>query len=184
MNKPLNEDLEFLAHFGTKGMKWGVRKDKDTGTSRKVSREARKDAEESARAKLYYGDGAGTRRKLINTSVADKSKRSAEYKQAFDHHLAKQNLSQHAEKARSERKSTDRKTKNKQRRGAIARNLTGERGTQAAFVAAGLAGAAYLNTPSGQANMRKAASAATNFVNSQKARRTANFVADYIRRNS
>lgn len=25
MNQPLQEDLDFLAHFGVKGMKWGVR---------------------------------------------------------------------------------------------------------------------------------------------------------------
>ena len=38
---------EFLAHYGVKGMKWGVR------------RAARKDANEFAAAKMYYGKGAG-----------------------------------------------------------------------------------------------------------------------------
>lgn len=40
----------YLAHHGVKGMKWGVR------------RHARKDAKEMARAKMFHGEGAGTRR--------------------------------------------------------------------------------------------------------------------------
>lgn len=39
-----------LIHYGVKGMKWGVR------------RRAKKDAKEYARAKMFYGEGAGTRR--------------------------------------------------------------------------------------------------------------------------
>lgn len=93
-----------LIHFGVKGMKWGVRKDDEIGVSAKTSREAKKDAQEYARAKMFYGQGAGTRRKLINASVDAKSKKDPDYKKAFDHHLAKQDMSKHASKARSERK--------------------------------------------------------------------------------
>lgn len=52
----------YLMHFGVKGMKWGGR------------RKARKDAKESARAAMYYGKGAGNRRKLIKNKVAQRSK--------------------------------------------------------------------------------------------------------------
>lgn len=31
MAQALQEDVDFLAHFGVKGMKWGVRKDTDSG---------------------------------------------------------------------------------------------------------------------------------------------------------
>lgn len=77
------------------------------GVPSKTSREAKKDAQEFARAKMFYGEGAGTRRKLINNSVAAKSKRDPAYKKAFDHHLENQDLSKHASKARSERKRKD-----------------------------------------------------------------------------
>jgi hypothetical protein len=53
---------------------------------------------------MFYGDGAGTRRKLIKAKVESQSKVNPDYKRAFDHHLANQNLGEHADKARSERK--------------------------------------------------------------------------------
>ena len=101
---------DFLEHYGVKGMKWGVRKDAPaalSGVPRSTNREARKDAKESARAKMFYGTGAGTRRKLINNSVAAKSKRDPAYKKAFDYHYEQQNLANHAVKARRERGRKD-----------------------------------------------------------------------------
>jgi len=102
---------EALAHYGVKGMRWGVRKDNAPGVSSRTNREARKDAQEFARAKMFYGEGAGTRRKLINKSVESKAKRDPAYKKAFDHHLEKQDMSTHASKARSERRRKDTKAK-------------------------------------------------------------------------
>lgn len=102
---PLDEDT--LAHFGVKGMKWGVRKHELPGVPRSTNHAARKDAVEFARAKMFYGEGAGTRRKLIKAKVEAASKRDPKYKQAFDHHLAQQDLGQHAAKARGERKRKD-----------------------------------------------------------------------------
>lgn len=102
---PLDENL--LIHFGIKGMKWGVRNTDHPGASRSTNREARKDAVEFARAKLFYGQGAGTRRKLIKASVEAKSKKDPAYKAAFDHHLNQQDFGEHASKARSERRRKD-----------------------------------------------------------------------------
>ena len=93
-----------LTHYGVKGMKWGVTHDRPDGVSRSTNRDARKDASEFARAKQFYGEGAGTRRKLIKATVDGKSKKNASYKTAFDHHLANQDSSKHAAKAQSERK--------------------------------------------------------------------------------
>lgn len=84
----------FLAHYGVKGMKWGVR------------RQARRDANETAKAKMYYGEGAGTRRKLIKNTVAERSK-DPDYKKAFDEHMSKQDMAKRVDQARSKRRRTD-----------------------------------------------------------------------------
>lgn len=98
MNQIQTAPNDYLEHYGVKGMRWGVRK---------LNRVAKKDAKESARAKMYYGEGAGTRRKLINKTVEARSARSPEYKKAFDKHYSKQNLDAHAAKAISQRRRKD-----------------------------------------------------------------------------
>jgi len=152
---PDNVD-EFLEHHGIKGMKWGVRSNGVAGVSGRTNRDARKDAQEFVRAKLFYGEGAGTRRKLIKARVEGKSSKNPAYKKAFDEHVSRQDTSKHASKASSERTRKDTVKKNKQRAGALARRFTGEQGTQAAFVAATLAGGAFLASSKGQAVMRQA----------------------------
>ena len=87
-----------LYHFGVKGMKWGVRKTKS---------EARKDAHEYARAKMFYGEGAGIRRKKIKARVDTRSKKSKLYKKTFEKALSKQNMDEHAKAATRERKIKD-----------------------------------------------------------------------------
>lgn len=164
----IDED-DFLEHFGVKGMRWGVRKDTPTGASRHVDKHAKKDAAEYARAKAFFGDGAGTRRKLINATVEGKSKRLPGYKQAFDHHLANEDPSRHASKAQSERSRLDRKEKNKQRGGALLRRVTGEPGTQAAIVTAVIGGGAFLASPQGRQLMSTAASTIANSSATKKA---------------
>lgn len=98
---------EAFAHHGVKGMRWGVRKDDHPGASRSTNKAAAKDAREFARAKMFYGEGAGTRRKLIKAKVESKKKKDSSYAQAFDHHLNKQDLGSHASKAGRERKRKD-----------------------------------------------------------------------------
>lgn len=102
-SKPFTPE-EALAHFGVKGMHWGVRKNRAPGVSRSTDREAAKDAKEFARARAFFGEGAGTRRKLIKQTVEGKSRRDPNYKKAFERHLAAQDTSKHVDKAKAERK--------------------------------------------------------------------------------
>lgn len=100
------EDYE-LFHYGVKGMKWGVRRERPSGASRRTDREARKDAREYTAAKMFYGEGAGTRRKLINNTVSAKAKKDPTYKKAFDYHVENTDMAKRAAQARSKRKRTD-----------------------------------------------------------------------------
>lgn len=100
-----------LYHHGILGMHWGIRRFQNedgtlTEAGKKRYREASKDAKEYARAKMYYGEGAGTRRKLIKAKVEEKSK-DAGYKEAFDYALSKQDMSKHSDAAKRERKAKD-----------------------------------------------------------------------------
>jgi len=144
------DEEDFLAHFGVKGMHWGIRKDRAPGASSKTDREARKDAQEHARAQMFYGEGAGTRRKLIKATVEAKSKKDPSYKSAFDHHISNQDMSTHAQKARTERSLTDKKRSVKRGTKYVARRVTGEMGSAAAFTALAIAGGAFLNSPKGR----------------------------------
>lgn len=145
----IDTDVEaFLEHFGVKGMHWGVHN--PTMAPRSTNKQAHKDATEFARAKMFFGEGAGTRRKLINKSVEAKKKRDPAYAKAFDAHLATQDISKHATGAKKQRKRIDRSQKTKKTAGAVARRLTGEWGTQAAFVALAAGGAAFFNSPKGR----------------------------------
>lgn len=174
---------DYLEHFGIKGQRWGVRRNNLPGVSNNINREARKDAKEFARAKMFYGEGAGTRRKLIKNMVEGKQKKDPSYGKAFEHHLANQDMSTHASKARKERGRTDKTQTAKRSAGMVARKFTGEMGTTAAFTAAALAGGAYLASPSGRRNMSKATVAVKVWANSGKSKKTTDFLTDYFQRN-
>lgn len=137
---PLDDDL--LMHYGVPGMRWGHRKNAAPGVPRRTDRAAAKDAQEFARAKMFYGEGAGTRRKLIRAKVEASSKRDPNYKKAFDHHIEKQDLGRHADKARGERRRKDTRATVRKTGNSVNRALNGPFAGSAAIALVG-AGAAY-----------------------------------------
>lgn len=91
-----------------------------------AQKEAVRDAYEFARAQVFYGEGAGNRRKLIKAVVAAKASRSPAYQQAFESALAVQDMAVHVQKARKERRRRDfTHAFNKNTRNAMAGRYTG-----------------------------------------------------------
>lgn len=86
----------------------GVRKQRTPGVSRKTDRAARKDAKEFTQAKMYYGEGAGNRRKMIKAKVDQRSKDAA-YKKAFDNHVSNTDWEKRGQQARGKRRRQDAK---------------------------------------------------------------------------
>lgn len=94
-------------HFGVMGMKWGHRKATPTGASRSTDRLAAKDAKRHVDAKLFYGKGAGTRRKLLKAELDKKHSKVPGYTDAFNHHVGNQDHAKSAVRAKRERKARD-----------------------------------------------------------------------------
>lgn len=118
---------DHIRHSGIKGQKWGVRRyqnedgtlteegkqrygyyDRADGTKdyARLQKDAKKDAQEWARAKAYYGEGAGTRRKLLKNKLSEKMK-DKDYQEAFDNFLKSQDMSSIQKSANRERKAND-----------------------------------------------------------------------------
>ena len=176
------EEEDYLAHYGVMGMHWGIRKDRAPGASSKTDREARKDAKEHARAQMFYGEGAGTRRKLIKATVEAKAKKDPGYKSAFDHHLARQDMSTHAQKARSERSLTDKKRSVKRGAKYVARRVTGEMGNAAAVTALVLAGGAFLASPKGRSLVDDSIDIVYDLMDKPRNRHTSRYLRDFEQR--
>ena len=131
---------EHLSHYGVKGMRWG--KSSSGGTPRKTERAASKDAKEFAQAKMFYGEGAGIRRRQINNVVKDRSKDPA-YKEAFDRNLASQNMAKASAKARSTRKRKDVVKSTRKTARGVNHILRGNAQYASAAAAVVVAGASY-----------------------------------------
>lgn len=155
---------EALAHFGIKGMRWGVRKDNDgpEGVPPKTNKMAKADAEEFTRAKLFYGEGAGTRRRLIKAKVEERSKQDELYKKAFDYHVDKTDLAKRAEQATKQRKRTDVKKSVKKTGKGVGHIVRGNSQYANTAAVAGVAAAGYARNKGWD---KQAANAGRDFVN-------------------
>jgi hypothetical protein len=156
-----HEEAGSLAHHGVKGQKWG---------EHHARRMARADANEFAKARAYYGEGAGTRRKLIKAKVETRSQNS-HYKKEFHRVLSGQNIEKRSAQATRKRRRAD--TTNfvgKTTRG-VHRSLTGGFGPVTATAATIAAGAAYAHKSGlDKVVLNKAKSAATNHKAQEAAR--------------
>lgn len=169
----------YLAHYGIKGMRWGQRSSRPEGTPRKTERTASKDAKEHAQAKMYYGEGAGIRRRQINNTVKSRSKDPV-YKEAFERNLANQDMAKAGAKARAKRKRTDMVKGTAKTARGIKNTVYGNaaRASTTAVAVVGVAGAAHkygvdkmildkgktlINSPEFKKQAAKAASYMTSF---------------------
>ena len=74
----------------------------------RLKKDAKKDAEDMARAKAYYGEGAGNRRKQIRNRISERIK-DPDYKTEYEKQLAAQDMSKHQKAANRERHVQDAK---------------------------------------------------------------------------
>lgn len=119
------EYSDYLAHFGIRGQKWGVRNYQNEDGSlteagrarygvgdkkdwKRLRKDAENDAREYARAKAYYGEGAGNRRKQIKNMISERMK-DPDYKAEFERQLQNQDMEKAQLRANRERKFNDAK---------------------------------------------------------------------------
>lgn len=72
---------------------------------------ASKDAHEWARAEMFFGEGAGVRRRHLQAEILEKMDQFPGYEALYQKHYAAQDMIKHAEKALAERKNIDRAAK-------------------------------------------------------------------------
>lgn len=91
-----------------------------------IDKLAAKDAAKWAYAEMFFGEGAGTRRKLLSAEIAHKVENISEYNEAFNKAYSKQNFANLAVKAAKERQHIDRSVKvSKNVRGLLGGNRQG-----------------------------------------------------------
>lgn len=115
-----NSVLDKIENLGRNSRKGGLARgmgktaggvyDKDDGSKdmERLQKDAKKDAEDMARAKAYYGEGAGNRRKQIKNRISERMK-DPDYKAEYEKQLAAQDMSKHQKAANRERKVEDAK---------------------------------------------------------------------------
>lgn len=144
---------DVLEHHGVKGMKWG---------EHHARRAARADANEFAKARAFYGQGAGTRRKLIKAKVQTRMS-NPHYKDEFNKTLAGQNVEKRQAQATRLRKRKDTTGFVGKTARGVHRQLSGGFGPVTATAATIATGAAYAHkTGLDKAVLNKVKSAATN----------------------
>ena len=129
------------------------------------------------KAKMFYGTGAGTRRKLIKATVETKASKDPSYKKAFDHHLGNQDMAKRASQARGERKRTDRKESFKKTTRGVYRLSTGGWGATTAAAGAIYGGYSLARkTGVDKTIIRSGTRVVKQAVNSQAAKTGADFI--------
>lgn len=77
----------------------------------KIEKMAQQDAEKWAAAEMFYGEGAGTRRKLVGAELEARFAKIPGYAEAYDAAYAKLDMNKFAQAAIKERKAIDRAAK-------------------------------------------------------------------------
>jgi hypothetical protein len=107
-----------------------------------VKKMAEKDAERWAAAEMFYGEGAGTRRKLLNAEILTKSQDTL-YAKTLHEAYEKLDMNKFAEMAIKERKALDRAAKASQNMRAL-KNGNYQNLTTGVAVVVGLGYAAHV----------------------------------------
>ena len=163
------EDLsdEVLTHYGVPGMKWGKRSsNRPEGVSRKTNRVAKKDAKEFTQAKMFYGEGAGNRRKLIKAKVNQRSV-DGSYKKAFDQHVKNTDMAKRADQARGQRKRKNISTSAAKNTRGVVNIMNGNRQSAGATAVMVAGGAAFAYRNGGDKYVAKAGKVVKDAYNNQ-----------------
>lgn len=136
---------DVLQHYGIPGMRWGHRKSIQTDGSpnlpllpklkdqKRIEKTAKKDAQRHVDAKMAYGKGAGTRRKLLKAELDQKMK-DPTYKKSFDDALELVDHSKSINRAKRWRAKEDTKDQAVRSTKIAAKALTGTTSVAAAGI--------------------------------------------------
>jgi hypothetical protein len=124
-------DEESLQQSGILGMHWGHHKSEDDGVPRSTRNLAKKDAERHINAKMFYGETAGTKRKLLKAEIEKKKKMIPGYESEFNSHLEKVDTAKAAKKAVADRTRIDTVKKGR----TLVKNILGVTGSLTVGVA-------------------------------------------------